>query len=439
MVSAFWVFGGYGAGQFIRLGSNLILTRLLVPEMFGLMALVHAILLGISLLSDVGVRDSIINTSGVSKGRFLHTAWTLQFIRGLTIFAFVCLGAPFFEQYFEYADLSLLLQVCAISIVINSLSSVNRFVLEKNLEFRPQICIEVFASLMSALSMLIFAYCYGGVWSLVVGTLVQSVCSTLLTNTVLPGKRMRLDIEWESAKNIIHLGKWIFLSTAATYVTFQGDRLILAKSISASEFGVYSIAAIFGYVLKDVVANVSSKMLMPIYRQIVEKREGLHKMLKARFLLLFVVFVVAFFLSALGEWLIRFLYDERYYSAGWVLQWLVFAGLLYSFDDTIRGFLMANRDSFHGFCVQLLKGSLLLSLALWLAPLHGIMGVLLAMALTPLLSIPYLMYVLHQHGYRWYFLDFLALGFVVVSFMSLWFFQRGVLWSNIELLWGAYF
>jgi len=47
LASAIWIFGGFGAAQFIRLMSNLVLTRLLAPEMFGLMLLVSAVLLGI--------------------------------------------------------------------------------------------------------------------------------------------------------------------------------------------------------------------------------------------------------------------------------------------------------------------------------------------------------------------------------------------------------
>ncbi len=436
--SALWVFGGYGGAQFIRLGSNLILTRLLAPEMFGLMALVNAILLGISLLSDVGIRDSIINTNKSAAGdRFLHTAWTLQIVRGGMIFLFVAISAPFFEDYFGYENLSGLLPLAAAAIVIHGFSSINMYVLEKELEFRPQICIELVSNFMGVVCMIIVAYYYQTVWSLVVSMIVQSTCFALLTNIVLPGRRMRFDWEWESVKSIIHLGKWIFLSTAAMYVTFQGDKLILAKMISAYDFGIYSIAAIFGYVLKDVVAKMSNKLLTPVYRQIVEEGLPLYSMLKTRFSLLLIVFCAALVLSLLGEWLINTLYDDRYANAGWILQWLVFAGICYSFDDTIRGFLVANRDSYHSFCVQFLKGTFFLGFALLLAPHYGMMGVLLAMALAPLATYPYLMYVVRQHGYQWMWIDFLSIFTVCIAFFVAWFFQDGLLWQNIDSLLSA--
>jgi len=53
--SASWLLLGYGGSQALRLASNLILTRLLFPEAFGLMALVSVITVGLALFSDIGL------------------------------------------------------------------------------------------------------------------------------------------------------------------------------------------------------------------------------------------------------------------------------------------------------------------------------------------------------------------------------------------------
>ena len=46
--------GAFGAGQFVRLVSSIILTRLLTPELFGIMTIVNSVKAGIDLISDVG-------------------------------------------------------------------------------------------------------------------------------------------------------------------------------------------------------------------------------------------------------------------------------------------------------------------------------------------------------------------------------------------------
>ena len=83
---ALWTMLGFTAIQAIRLGSSLILTRLLFPEAFGLMALVTVFVIGLELLSDAGILQSIIRHPKAEEPRFLHTAWTIQVYRGVTLY-----------------------------------------------------------------------------------------------------------------------------------------------------------------------------------------------------------------------------------------------------------------------------------------------------------------------------------------------------------------
>lgn len=85
-----WTIAGYGASQVLRFGSNLILTRLLFPELFGLTALVNIFITGLHLFSDIGIGPNIIQNKRGDDPAFLNTAWTLQVIRGFGLW-FCCL------------------------------------------------------------------------------------------------------------------------------------------------------------------------------------------------------------------------------------------------------------------------------------------------------------------------------------------------------------
>ena len=52
-----WVIASHAGSQILRLASNLIMTRLLVPDLFGLMALANTILFGLVLFSDLGLQS----------------------------------------------------------------------------------------------------------------------------------------------------------------------------------------------------------------------------------------------------------------------------------------------------------------------------------------------------------------------------------------------
>src|SRR6476646_1258750 len=88
-----WTTSEYAIGVVLRLGGNLVLTRLLVPDMFGIMALVNTFLMGLQMFSDVGIGPSIIQNRRGDDPAFLNTAWTIQVMRGATLWIFSCLIA----------------------------------------------------------------------------------------------------------------------------------------------------------------------------------------------------------------------------------------------------------------------------------------------------------------------------------------------------------
>ena len=86
---ALWVVVGYGGAQLIRLLGNLILTRLLFEEAFGVMALMSTVLQGLELFSDIGIGPSLIQNERQDDS-FVNTAWTMQAARGVAIWLVAC-------------------------------------------------------------------------------------------------------------------------------------------------------------------------------------------------------------------------------------------------------------------------------------------------------------------------------------------------------------
>ena len=80
-----WTMTGYGTSLVLRLLGNLIVARLLSPEVFGIMAVATSIQLVIALTGDIGLRQAVIRSPNIRDPRFLNTAWTVQILRGLSI------------------------------------------------------------------------------------------------------------------------------------------------------------------------------------------------------------------------------------------------------------------------------------------------------------------------------------------------------------------
>src|SRR3954451_23684420 len=73
-----WSVAAYAAAMCLRLFTNIILSRMLAPENFGLMTLLNTTITGLSLFSDIGLTPNIIRSKRGDEPEFLNTAWTIQ-------------------------------------------------------------------------------------------------------------------------------------------------------------------------------------------------------------------------------------------------------------------------------------------------------------------------------------------------------------------------
>src|SRR5262245_38002201 len=80
-----WNLGAHIAETLIRLATSLIMTRMLFPEAFGLMAFLLTILIGLSFISDLGVHLIVIRDEAGEDEGFLRCAWTVQLVRGFMV------------------------------------------------------------------------------------------------------------------------------------------------------------------------------------------------------------------------------------------------------------------------------------------------------------------------------------------------------------------
>jgi O-antigen/teichoic acid export membrane protein len=83
----------------------------------------------------------------------------------------------------------------------------------------------------------------------------------------MPGARNRFLWERRAAGELIHFGKWIFLSTIFWFFASQGDKAILGKFLSLESLGIYNIGYFLASFLLLLGLNVTSRVMIPVYRE----------------------------------------------------------------------------------------------------------------------------------------------------------------------------
>lgn len=318
--SALWTIVGLGSGQIIRLISNIILTRLLLPEYFGLMALATVFLQGLELFSDIGIGPALIQNKREDPA-FVNTVWTTQAMRGVGLCVIaMALSIPF-AAFYDEPLLASLAQATALTAVINGFTSTSIFTEGRHLHLKRPALVRLMGQLAGTVSMVVCAWLTRSIWSLVLGGIVGASVETLLSHVWLPGIRNRFWFERRAARTLFSFGVWIFLGTVAGFAASQADRLILGKLTTMSTLGVYSIAVMLASAPVEALSNVSLSVLFPLYTRVHYSSSDLSKVFSAgRWPVVIIGGWAASGFIGGGPTIIRLFYDSRYWDAGWILQ-----------------------------------------------------------------------------------------------------------------------
>lgn len=390
---------GFGAGQGLRLLSNLILARLLFPEAFGMMALVSVFLMGLAMFSDVGVGPAIMGSKRGDDQDFLDTAWTIQIIRGVSLWLIACALTVPIARFYGEPDLVQYLPVAALTLLITGFNPTRLETANRHLQAGRVTLIELATQTTGVIVAVGLALWWHSVWALVVSGVVASLANLFYLDRFLPGPRNRLRWERPAASELITFGKWIFLSTFCGFVIGQADKVILGRALDLGPFGLYNIGfflASFPFMLGGVVMR---RLLIPLYRESPPSAgpANFARIRKMRAAALGGLYGLLMVLAFGGVWLVDLMYDDRYLAAGGVVVLMAamqVPGILILSCDQAA---LAAGDSRRFFVLTLVRAGLVVAGLLVGLHVAGLMGALFGLGLANLAAYPVLAWLLRPH------------------------------------------
>jgi O-antigen/teichoic acid export membrane protein len=213
--------------------------------------------------------------------------------------------------------------------------------------------------------------------------------TTLLSHIWLPGIANRWHWDRSAVHEIIHFGKWMFLSSILGFFANSSDRMLLGGFVDSTTLGIYIIAfnvcGSIAQILNKLIGDVSYSALSEVAR---ERGPDLKRSLY-RFHVVTASFT--YFCSGLlmisGNTLIKLLYDHRYEQAGWMLQVLAVGLLAIPFNLAIYCLLARGLAKIFTYLI-----AIHVAMAVLLIPLgfyfFGVPGALWGIVLSQLSAVP---------------------------------------------------
>jgi O-antigen/teichoic acid export membrane protein len=325
-----WTVISYGVAQVLRFVNSMVLARLLLPDSLGEMTLVSTLIIGMTMLSDIGLEPSVIQSKRGDEPVFLNTAWSLQALRGGALWLIAAALSWPAANFYHDPRLLYVLPVLAAGTVIGGLYSTNLLSLSRHMGVRRLFFLDLSAQFVTLIVAIVWALRSPSVWALVAGNLAGNAFRLAISHwpRLVPGIRNRFRWDPACVKEIIHFGKWIFLGTAFWFFATQSDRLILGKLVPLGVLGVYGIAYSLSDMPRAIINAFSTRVGYPFIAKIIHlpMPEFRARYLRYRLYALLAGGSMLSLMIVWGGWTMLHLYPARYAAGGWIVPILA-AGL----------------------------------------------------------------------------------------------------------------
>lgn len=316
---------GRGGNVVIQIVSTIILARLLMPEDFGIFAMMAAITSLTPVLMDLGTRDAAVQKPRITKDEINALFW-LSLGIGILIAMATAICSSMIARFYHEPRLENIALVWALTFIMSALSLQHTALLRRAMMFDKINMIEVGANLFGAAGAVILAVGGAGYWALVFRPILTASAYTLgawLSCPWIPGApRMS-----NGVKEMLKFGTQITIFAVTDAIGRSADRVALGYSKGAQDLGYYQNASviydnplgIFGITVHTVAVTSLAKL-----RHTPDELRRVWS--KALSSLAFFAMPVFVFLAVTGPDIIVLLLGDKWLFAGTILTVMALRG-----------------------------------------------------------------------------------------------------------------
>lgn len=380
--------GSY-TGKAVNFTATILLTRTLLPEDFGIVAMALFLASSAGIVKEFGFDFALIHrqtdTQKAASAHFLLSAVTAAFALVVTAVLFFILRGRYEPR--------ILLAMTALAAIftLRSFSTTSRVMLEKDLRFSLLAWIDTTSNIITLVVAVVLALLGFGFWSLVIAGSVNSLTFVVITSIrYWSGHPLsfREKADKETVRWFFSYGKWMILGALGTTIVLQYDSFMAGTLLGVATLGFYERAYRFSQYPTDSITHVISRMALSIYAKYQDDKVELSRY----FSLFFSMIVrVAFPLCAViyifaGE-IIDVLFGPRWAPMVSPLRWLLVYSLLRPvFDDTGAFFVAIGKPRIIS-TILLIQAAVMLFLVPALTYSFGITGTAVSADIVMLIGV----------------------------------------------------
>ena len=306
----------------LRIFSSIVLTRLLNSEAYGIVGIVTSVAYALAMLSDSGIVPYVIRHPDGTSKTLLDEVWTIRLVRGcaLTVLMFIAAGPIAHLIGKDY--LATAIMAWSVNFFLDGISSLAGVTSVREGQLWRLSIVETVGNAVMIAASITAAALIHSYWAIIIGMLTGQSVRAVLSYVCFENSYRKLRFSGPRSREIWQFSRNIAASSILTLLIFQLDKLVLARMMSLTVFGLYAIAVTLAAAPEAIANPYCARVLYPAYaaavREAPETLRAIYYSARRGVSLLYALGIGGLIGGA--QLLVDVLYDPRYAAVAMYLQ-----------------------------------------------------------------------------------------------------------------------
>lgn len=401
----FWRFGEKITAQIVSLVVSIVLARLLMPDDYGVVAIVNIFITIAEIFVTSGLGTSLIQKKDADETDFSTVFWC-NLVMSLLLYVIVYFLAPVIAGFYDMPILVPVLRVFSLRLPISAVNSIQNAYVSRQMAFKKFFFATLIGTVVSAIVGIIMAYRGYGVWALVTQYLTNSIIDTLVLFAII-NWRPQFVFSIKKAKPLVNYG-WKILATDLIGVIFnQLNSFIIGKKYTSSDLAYYTQGKKFPDLINNNITSTLCAVLFPAMALSPDKESIKIIRRKSLKMMEYVLFPLMFGLIAVADKMIIVLMTDKWNFAVIYVRISCIAAVIGVLGTTLIQEVKAIGRSDITLKMELIKKPIFLIIAI-IAMQYGVNAIAWTLVINEIIAFGFNVYPVRKYigfDFKMHFLD----------------------------------
>lgn len=262
--------------QGVSLVVQIVLARLLAPELYGTIALVTVFTTILQIFIDSGMGNALIQKRDADNVDF-SSVFFFNLSVCVILYMVMFIAAPYIADFYKNPELTMIIRVLSLTLIISGVKNVQQAYVSRNMLFRKFFFSTIGGTIASAVVGIVMAYRDCGIWALVVQGLMNNIVDTLVLWFTVKW-RPQLVFSFRRIKGLLSYGWKLLVSSLLESVYNNVRQLIIGKMYTSADLAFYNRGKQFPNIIVINLNSAIDSVLFPVMSSQQDDRERVKSM-----------------------------------------------------------------------------------------------------------------------------------------------------------------